>query len=43
MKVALAVVLALLVGYFADQEFNGGRNSDHVVAMLKDIKHGFGY
>jgi hypothetical protein len=43
MKVALAIVLALVVGYFVDQEFNGGRHSDPVVAMLKDIKRGFGY
>jgi hypothetical protein len=43
MKVALAIVLALLVAYFADQEFNSGLNTDSLAAMLRDMRHGFGF
>ncbi len=43
MKVALAVALAAVVFYFVDQHFYGGHYTDPVMAMLRDMKHGFGY
>ncbi len=43
MKVALAIGLVLLLTYWIDQAVNYGRLTASLMAMLRDIEHGFGY
>lgn len=42
MKMFGAIVLILVVAYFADQEYSNGKYTDAVFRLASQIRHSFG-
>jgi len=43
MKAAIAIGVTIFVGYLIDQTFFYGQHTDPMIAMLRSMRHGFGW